>query len=93
MDQESKPNYSYEEMLERLKRSQSPGYSPRSGRKLKRRSNQPQKARTKMQNYLLLAGLVLVAVLTVLFGIWLLGRNQSTEPAGGGGSLPASPGL
>lgn len=73
---ESKPRYSVKEMLDLAKRLRSPGYSHRSGRKLKRRSHQPEKERRKVHTVLLAVLLAIMAVVASLV-YWLITRDHA----------------
>lgn len=86
MPQETDKNhYSTEDMLEAARRLRSPGVSPRTGRKLKRRSVQPSRERDQFLRILLVLGF-LVAAVCVGFASWWLTRYQ--EEARDGKSSP-----
>jgi len=88
-----KNHYSTADMLEAAKRIRAPGVSPRTGRKLRRRSVQPSKEREQFIRVLLVIGFVAAAVV-VGFASWWLTRHQEDEkPGGGGGLIPTAPEL
>jgi hypothetical protein len=62
-------------MLDVAKRLRSPGYSQRSGRKLKRRSIQPHKEREKVRSvFFSIAVILMVIVLGIIF--WWVTRDH-----------------
>jgi hypothetical protein len=90
VEQDSKSSYSYKEMMEMAKRLRSPGYSQRTGRKLKRRSQQPGREREKVRAVLLALVIVLMAtVIGVVF--WLVTRDHVPVEKSPGDSVPVAP--
>jgi len=73
-----KDHYSTADMLEAARRLRSPGVSPRTGRKLKRRSVQPGKERDQFVRILLILGF-LVAAIVVGVASWWLTRHQESR--------------
>ena len=73
---ESKNHYDHNEMMERLKRSRSAGYSA-SGQKLKRRSVQPHKVRQTRLKFMI--GFAVVAVIALLGLGWFLFRDYANQ--------------
>lgn len=80
-DEVEKNRYSTSDMLETAKRLRSAGVSPRSGRKLKRRSVQPSRERQQVLKVILIVGIVVTALVAGV-ATWWLTKNQQQSKSG-----------
>ncbi len=79
MNQDSKTNYSLNEMLDTAKRLRSPGVSPRSGRKRRRRSEQPDREMSEGKKALVAVGIVLMVAVMIGVAWWLISKQGPSE--------------
>jgi hypothetical protein len=77
-EETDKDHYSTADMLDAARRLRAPGVSPRTGRKLKRRSVQQGKERDQFLRVLLILGFLAAAVVAGV-GTWWLTRLQDTR--------------
>jgi len=92
VDSERKDSYSLTDMVDTAKRIRSTGYSS-TGRKLKRRSNQPKSDRTMLQTVLVVVGVILM-IATMAWVTWWLIRDQGpSDPTlrGDSSAIPLVP--